>query len=115
MRKGMPKKEAMTESMRINLSPVFLTSLTTCIGLLALNLSDVRPFNDLGNIATIGVTAAFLYTVVLLPPLVAIFPIRAGKAVSEESRPVSGRDDSRECLSQALHPALFQAKPNRQN
>lgn len=88
MRKGMPKKEAMTESMRINLSPVFLTSLTTCIGLLALNLSDVRPFNDLGNIATIGVTAAFFYTVVLLPPLVAIFPIRAGKAVSEESRPV---------------------------
>ena len=86
MRKGMTKKEAMTESMRINLSPVFLTSLTTCIGLLALNLSDVRPFNDLGNISTIGVIAAFVYTVVLLPPLVAIFPIRARKAVDEQSR-----------------------------
>ena len=88
MRKGMPKKEAMTESMRINLSPVFLTSLTTCIGLLALNLSDVRPFNDLGNISTIGVTAAFLYTIVLLPPLAAIFPIRASKVGSERARPV---------------------------
>ena len=88
MRKGLSKKEAMTESMRVNLSPVFLTSLTTCIGLLALNLSDVRPFNDLGNIATIGVTAAFLYTVVLLPPLVAIFPIRTSKAGSERSQPV---------------------------
>ena len=88
MARGLSKKEAMTESMRINLSPVFLTSLTTCIGLLALNLSDVRPFNDLGNIATMGVTAAFLYTVVLLPPLVAIFPIRRGKATAKESRPV---------------------------
>jgi predicted RND superfamily exporter protein len=88
MRNGMTKKEAMTESMRVNLSPVFLTSLTTCIGLLALNLSDVRPFNDLGNISTIGVTAAFLYTVVLLPPLAAIFPIRKGKPVREQSRSV---------------------------
>jgi predicted RND superfamily exporter protein len=88
MRAGMDKKEAMTESMRINLSPVFLTSLTTCIGLLALNLSDVRPFNDLGNISTIGVTAAFIYTVVLLPALVAIFPIRAGKPVGDSSRPI---------------------------
>jgi hypothetical protein len=76
MGKGMKKKEAMTESLRINLGPVFLTSLTTAIGLLGLNLSDVRPFNDLGNIATIGVTAAFLYTLLVLPPLVAIFPIR---------------------------------------
>ena len=88
MRNGMTKQEAMTESMRINIGPVFLTSLTTCIGLLALNLSDVRPFNDLGNIATIGVTAAFIYTVILLPPLVAIFPIRQGREVSEASRPV---------------------------
>jgi len=88
MRKGVSKKEAMTESMRINLSPVFLTSLTTCIGLLALNLSDVRPFNDLGNIATMGVTAAFLYTVILLPSLVAIFPMRQGKVISEGSGPV---------------------------
>jgi predicted RND superfamily exporter protein len=88
MRQGMGKKAAMTESMRINLSPVFLTSLTTCIGLLALNLSDVRPFNDLGNISTMGVTAAFLYTVILLPALVAIFPIRQAKAGGDQTRAV---------------------------
>jgi len=89
MRKGLSKKEAMTESLRINLGPVFLTSLTTAIGLLGLNLSDVRPFNDLGNIATMGVIAAFLYTLVVLPPLVAIFPIRASKKpVTERPSPV---------------------------
>ncbi|MDH3729005.1 MAG: MMPL family transporter, partial [Myxococcales bacterium] len=84
MHQGMSKKEAMIESLRINLGPVFLTSLTTAIGLLALNLSDVRPFNDLGNISTIGVTAAFIYTLIVLPPLVAIFPIRAGKKPASE-------------------------------
>jgi len=89
MKRGLSKKEAMTESLRINLGPVFLTSLTTCIGLLGLNLSDVRPFNDLGNIATMGVTAAFIYTLVVLPVLVAIFPIRASKkVVAERSTPV---------------------------
>lgn len=91
MRQGMNKKEAMTESLRVNLSPVFLTSLTTAIGLLGLNLSDVRPFNDLGNIATIGVTAAFIYTLIALPPLVAILPIRASKkTVEERSGPIVG-------------------------
>jgi predicted RND superfamily exporter protein len=84
MYEGTPKKKAMLESLHINLSPVFLTSLTTAIGLLALNLSEVQMFNDLGNIATIGVIAAFLYTLVLLPPLVAIFPIRVSKKPASE-------------------------------
>ena len=79
MREGLSKKDAMAESMRVNASPVFLTSLTTAIGFLALNLSDVRPFNDLGNIATIGITAAFIYTMVLLPALVAVLPIRVSR------------------------------------
>ncbi|MEM9727770.1 MAG: MMPL family transporter [Myxococcota bacterium] len=86
MRRGMTKKDAMAESLRINAGPVFLTSLTTVIGLLALNLSDVRPFNDLGNISAMGVTAAFVYTVVLVPALVALLPFRAkGKSTSQGS------------------------------
>lgn len=89
MHKSMSKKEAMIESLRINFGPVFLTSLTTVIGLLALNLSEVQMFNDLGNIAAIGVVAAFVYTLVMLPPLVAIFPIKAGrKPAGEELAPV---------------------------
>ena len=77
MGSGMSKKDAMTESVRINASPVFLTSLTTVIGLLAMNLSDVRPFNDLGNISAMGVAAAYLYSMLLLPVLVAILPFKA--------------------------------------
>ena len=74
MRKGSDKKEAMRESLRINFKPVFLTSITTAIGFLSLNTSDAPPFSDLGNVAAMGVTAAFLFSIVLLPALATILP-----------------------------------------
>lgn len=76
MRHGASKFEAITESMRINFQPVFLTSLTTVIGFLSLNFSDSPPFHDLGNISAIGVVAAWAYSVVFLPALVAVLPLR---------------------------------------
>lgn len=74
MRKGSDKKEAMRESLRINFVPVFLTSITTAIGFLSLNTSDAPPFRDLGNVAAMGVTAAFLFSIFLLPSLATILP-----------------------------------------
>ena len=75
MRKGSDKYIAMRESLRINFMPVFLTSLTTAIGFLSLNTSDAPPFRDLGNVAAIGVTAAFIFSIILLPVLATIFPV----------------------------------------
>ena len=40
---GRPKIEAIKESLRINFSPVFITSITTVIGVLCLNTSDSPP------------------------------------------------------------------------
>lgn len=74
LRSGQPKKEAIKESMRINMEPVFLTSLTTAIGFLSMNFVDVPPLRDLGNIATMGIVAAFLYTIFLLPALLSWMP-----------------------------------------
>jgi predicted RND superfamily exporter protein len=76
MRNGSPKLVAIKESLRINMQPVFLTSLSTVIGFLSLNFSEVPPFNHLGNITAVGITAAFIYSVVFLPALLAILPIR---------------------------------------
>ncbi len=50
MRLGKPRHEAVAESLRVNLQPVFLTSATTAIGFLTMNFSDAPPFRDLGNI-----------------------------------------------------------------
>jgi len=79
MREGMTRREAIVESLRINMTPVFLTSFTTAIGFLSLNFSDAPPFRDVGNISAIGVTLAFALSVTFLPALAAILPIRAPK------------------------------------
>lgn len=84
MRLGHNKQEAIVESLRVNMMPVFLTSLTTVIGFLSMNFSDVPPLNDLGNMTALGVVAAFVYSVTLLPAIMAILPVRV-KVQSEES------------------------------
>ena len=70
------RKTAMTEALRINLQPIFLTSVTTAIGFLSMNFSDAPPFRDLGNIVAIGVGAAFVFSVTILPALMIVLPVR---------------------------------------
>jgi predicted RND superfamily exporter protein len=76
MRLGVSKHDAIAESLRINLQPVFLTSLTTAIGFLSMNFSDAPPFRDLGNIVAGGVLSAFVYSIFFLPALMAVIPLR---------------------------------------
>ena len=68
---------AIAESLRHNLNPVFLTTLTTAIGFLSLNASDSPPFHVLGNLVAFGVFSAFVYSMTLLPALLSILPLRA--------------------------------------
>jgi len=76
MRRGLDKTRAMIDSLRINLQPVFLTSLTTAIGFMSMNFSDAPPFRDLGNIVAMGVGIAFVLSVGPLPALMLILPVR---------------------------------------
>ncbi|MEE9422346.1 MAG: MMPL family transporter, partial [Gammaproteobacteria bacterium] len=66
--------DAMRESLRINIQPIFLTTITTAIGFLSMNFSDAPPFRDLGNVVAIGVVAAFFYSIILLPVFMLLFP-----------------------------------------
>ena len=75
---GLTRNAAIIESLRLNFAPIFLTSLTTAVGFLTLNLGEVPPFADLGNIVAVGVVLAFIWSVSLLPALMAVLPLRAG-------------------------------------
>ncbi|MES9853068.1 MAG: MMPL family transporter [Candidatus Thiodiazotropha sp. L084R] len=77
MRDGESKYQAMMESLRINLQPIFLTTLTTMIGFLSLNFSDAPPFRDLGNMAAMGVMLAFLLSITFLPAMMMLLPVKA--------------------------------------
>ena len=86
MRAGKTKHQAIVESLRINMQPVFLTSITTAIGFLSMNFSDAPPFHDLGNMVATGVMAAFFYSVLLLPALMSILPVRVSRKESTAGR-----------------------------
>jgi uncharacterized protein len=86
MRLGESKREAIVHSLTINMQPVFLTSVTTAIGFLSMNFSDVPPLRDLGNATAIGVLAAFGLSTVFLPALMAILPLRAPTPVTNGRR-----------------------------
>lgn len=83
---GRDKIGAIQESMRINFNPVFVTSLTTLAGVLTLNFSESPPYHDMGNMIALGVTFAWLFTVIFLPALLAILPAPQGQANKPPSR-----------------------------
>ena len=73
------KRQAITETMRINMQPVFITSLTTIVGFLSMNFSDAPPFRDLGNMVAMGVVTGYLLSITLFPALIMIFPVKPPK------------------------------------
>ena len=70
------RRDAIVESLRVNLQPVFLASLTTTIGFLSMNFSEVPPFRQLGTFVAFGVGTAFVLSVTFLPALLSLLPVR---------------------------------------
>jgi uncharacterized protein len=86
MHHGESRHEAMKDSLRVNMQPVFLTTLTTVIGFLSLNFSDAPPFRDLGNIVAMGVVIAWLISITFLPAMMMILPVKQLKTESHSSK-----------------------------
>jgi predicted RND superfamily exporter protein len=84
MRLGRAKRAAIIESIRINFTPIFLTSITTSIGFLSMNFSDAPPFRDLGNVVAIGVMMAWAMSIIFLPAVVSILPFKVKVAEKGE-------------------------------
>ena len=71
---GKQKADAVREALRVNLKPVFVTSITTAVGVLTLNFSDSPPYHDLGNMVASGAMLAWFLSMSLLPALLLWFP-----------------------------------------
>ena len=56
-------KKAVNQSVLTHFRPILLTSLTTMVGFLCLNLSESPTYHDLGNLTAIGVFFAFVYSI----------------------------------------------------
>ncbi len=85
MGRGLNKHAAIVEALSVNLRPVILTSLTTAAGFLAMNTTPSPPMRDLGNLTAIGVMLALLFSLTLLPALLAILPLAPARNIEKEA------------------------------
>jgi len=86
MRAGSSKYNAIVESLRVNIQPVFLASITTAIGFLSMNFSDAPPFQQLGNYVAFGVVASFILSVTFLPAVISLLPVKVKQVDTEKDR-----------------------------
>lgn len=70
------KKDAISHALSHSGLAVLMTTLTTSAGLLSFSTAAVAPISDLGIYSAIGVILALVYTIILLPALLAIFPLK---------------------------------------
>ena len=82
--KGLGKKDALVESLKINMQPIFLTSVTTAIGLASLNFSDAPPYRDLGTLAASGALVAWFLSMTLFPALLSIIPLKPNQLFAKQ-------------------------------
>lgn len=58
---------AILTSLKLNCLPIAITSITTAIGFIGMRVADNPPLVQLGTVAAIGVMAAMLFSLTLLP------------------------------------------------
>ena len=78
LREGVEKNEAIRRALIVNYQPIALTSITTAIGFLSLNSSEIPPFKDMGNMVAVGVLFAWFFSVITLPALLTYMPLKSG-------------------------------------
>jgi len=75
--RGQSKRDAIAKALGHSGIPILMTSLTTTAGVLSFLFADLRAIAEIGIFAAAGVVLALLYTIVLLPPLLALTRITA--------------------------------------
>jgi len=76
MRHGLEKTKAIQQSLKENFAPIFITSLTTVMGVATFVFAELQSIRRLGVTVALGVSIAFLLSITLLPALLSVFPMK---------------------------------------
>lgn len=68
-----------------NLSPTFLTTITTILGFISLVGAELYPIGQMGLLASIGILLAWIFTIFLVAPLLHLIPIES-QLVSKKNK-----------------------------
>ncbi len=85
-RKSRSREEAIVYSIGHSGLAVAMTAATTAGGLFSFSTSEVAPIADVGVFAGTGVLLAMVYTIILLPALLAVIPVKIVKNKKDLSK-----------------------------
>ncbi|WP_180800145.1 efflux RND transporter permease subunit [Vibrio parahaemolyticus] len=88
MKNGFTKSQSIERSIALNFVPILITSVTTAIGFLMMNMSDSPVLRDFGNLSALGVMVACFLSVTLLPALLKLLPIHVKMETSQDQKHV---------------------------
>ncbi|EGQ8503033.1 MMPL family transporter [Vibrio parahaemolyticus] len=91
MKNGFTKAQSIERSIALNFVPILITSVTTAIGFLMMNMSDSPVLRDFGNLSALGVMVACFLSVTLLPALLKLLPIHVKMETSQDQKHVIDR------------------------
>ncbi|EHR0798874.1 MMPL family transporter [Vibrio parahaemolyticus] len=86
MKNGFTKVQSIERSIALNFVPILITSVTTAIGFLMMNMSDSPVLRDFGNLSALGVMVACFLSVTLLPALLKLLPIHVKMEMSQDQK-----------------------------
>jgi len=95
IREGEPPQEALLQSVRTRIRPIFITSTTTVFAMLPLVLSrgaGSELYRGLGSAVLGGLTLSTIFTLVLIPALYSLWLDISAPAVQRVSQPVLAED-----------------------
>jgi len=87
--KGGPKRKAILDTMKEMKGPVVMTSLTTAIGFLSLLTAFMVPQRHFGIVTAIGVLAAMIFSLVLIPAIMSVLKKPRVRDLSKGLRPLT--------------------------
>ncbi len=83
--KGYSKEDSIAYALGHSGQAILMTSVTTAAGVLSFSFAELTAFAEMGTFAAIGVVLALIYTMVLLPALIAVIPIKQKVGVDKKS------------------------------
>ena len=103
-REGSEHNRALEQVFRKSGLACLLTSATTALGMLSLAIVPIPPIRNFGLSAAIGVTAAFFFTMLLLPLMLDLWPPFRGQLEARTAAPEPPRMPWVQRFVQSLEP-----------
>ncbi|WP_420429151.1 efflux RND transporter permease subunit [Algiphilus sp.] len=85
--RGDDKRQALQYALGHSGFAVLMTGLTTAGGLVSFITADLKPVGDIGIMAPVGILSALLFSLALLPALIAVTPFRKQGLRDDSSGP----------------------------